>query len=144
MHAVGSVRSARLRRSTEAHHVIAHELHHAGSAQAQENYRCGLWISGKGLEVDEGMTEYLAQLSIGSPGIERLTDGSMRIRKSVPYRTPVFAMLALHEQFKASKNNHFAVLFNAYNGDVRSQVRLEQALDEFYLHDVAIADNLSR
>jgi len=53
-------------------------------------------------------------------------------------------MLALHEQFKANKNNHFAVLFNAYHGDVRDQSQLEQALDAFYRHDVAIADQLSR
>jgi hypothetical protein len=140
----GSVRSARLRSGSDAHHVVAHELHHAGSAQTQENYRCGLQINGEGLEANEGMTEYLAQLSVGSPGIERLTDGSMRIREDVPYRAPVFAMLALHEQFKAGKNNHFSVLFNAYHGDVRSQVQLEQAFDVFYQHDVAISGQLSR
>jgi hypothetical protein len=140
----GSVRSARLREGADAHHVVAHELHHAGSAQTQENYRCGLQINGQGLEANEGMTEYLAQLSVGSPGVERLTDGGLRIRQDVPYRAPVFAMLALHEQFKAGKNNHFAVLFNAYHGDVRSQAQLEQALDVFYQHDVAISTQLSR
>ena len=140
----GNVRSARLRSGSDAHHVVAHELHHAGSAQTQENYRCGLQINGEGLEANEGMTEYLAQLSVGSPGIARLTDGSMRIREDVPYRAPVFAMLALHEQFKAGKNNHFAVLFNAYHGDVRSQVQLEQAFDVFYQHDVDISGQLSR
>lgn len=140
----GSVRSARLRSGSDAHHVVAHELHHAGSAQTQEKYRCGLQINGEGLEANEGMTEYLAQLSVGSPGIERLTDGGLRIREDVPYRAPVFAMLALHEQFKAGKNNHFATLFNAYHGDVRSQAQLEQALDAFYRHDVAISSQLSR
>jgi hypothetical protein len=140
----GSVRSARLRSGSDAYHVVAHELHHAGSAQTQENYRCGLQINGEGLEANEGMTEYLAQLSVGSPGIERLADGSMRIRQDVPYRVPVFAVLALHEQFKAGKNNHFAVLFNAYHGDVRGQAQLEQALDAFYRHDVAISGQLSR
>ena len=140
----GNVRSARLRENTDAHHVVAHELHHAGSAQTQENYRCGLQINGQGLEANEGMTEYLAQLSVGSPGIERLADGGLHIRQDVPYRAPVFAMLALHEQFKAGKNNHFAVLFNAYHGDVRSQAQLEQALDEFYQHDVAISSQLGR
>ena len=140
----GSVRSARLRSDSDAYHVVAHELHHAGSAQTQENYRCGLQINGEGLEANEGMTEYLAQLSVGSPGIERPADGSMRIRQDVPYRAPVFAMLALHEQFKADKNNHFAVLFNTYHGDVRSQAQLEQALDAFYRHDAAISGQLSR
>lgn len=140
----GSVRSARLRSGSDAHHVVAHELHHAGSAQTQEKYRCGLQINGEGLEANEGMTEYLAQLSVDSPGIERLADGGLRIREDVPYRAPVFAMLALHEQFKAGKNNHFATLFNAYHGDVRSQAQLEQALDAFYQHDVAISSQLSR
>lgn len=140
----GSVRSARLRSGSDAHHVVAHELHHAGSAQTQEKYRCGLQINGEGLEANEGMTEYLAQLSVGSLGIERLADGGLRIREDVPYRAPVFAMLALHEQFKAGKNNHFATLFNAYHGDVRSRAQLEQALDAFYQHDVAISSQLSR
>jgi len=140
----GSVRSARLREGADAYHVVAHELHHAGSAQTQENYRCGLQVNGQGLEANEGMTEYLAQLSVGSPGIERLTDGGLRVRHDIPYRIPVLTMLALHEQFKAEKNNHFAVLFNAYHGDVRNQVKLEQALDVFYNHDVAISRHLSR
>lgn len=140
----GSVRSARLRSGSDAHHVVAHELHHAGSAQTQEKYRCGLQIHGEGLEANEGMTEYLAQLSVGSPGIERLADGGMLIGEEVPYRAPVFAMLALHEQFKAGKNSHFATLFNAYHGDVRSQAQLEQSLDVFYQHDVAISSQLSR
>jgi len=141
----GSVRSARLRNGSDALHVVAHELHHAGSAQTKENNRCGLQINGdEGLEANEGMTEYLAQLSVGSPGIEQLTDGSMRIREDVPYRAPVFAMLALHEQFKAGKNNHFAVLFNAYHGDVRSQTQLEQAFDAFYQHDVSISEQLKK
>lgn len=140
----GNVRSARLRSGSDAHHVVAHELHHAGSAQTQEKYRCGLQINGEGLEANEGMTEYLAQLSVGSPGIERLADGGLRIREDVPYRAPVFAMLALHEQFKTGKNSHFATLFNAYHGDVRGQAQLEQALDAFYQHDVAISGQLSR
>lgn len=140
----GSVRSAKLRSGSDAQHVVAHELNHAGSAQTQENYRCGLQINGEGLEANEGMTEYLAQLSTGSPGIEQLTNGGFRIRDGVPYRSPVFAMLALHEQFKASKNNHFAVLFNAYHGDVRSRSQLEQALDTFYRYDAAISGQPNR
>ncbi len=140
----GSVRSARLRSGSDAYHVVAHELHHSGSAQTQENHRCGLRINGQGLEANEGMTEYLAQLSVGSPGIEQLADGGLRIKEDVPYRAPVFAMLALHEQFKAGKNNHFAVLFNAYHGDVCNQSQLEQALVAFYQHDVAISNQLAR
>jgi hypothetical protein len=137
----GNVRSAQLRDKTDAHHVIAHELEHAGSAQA--GLRCGLQANGEGLEANEGMTEYLGQLSIGTPGIERLADGSSRIREDVPYRAPVFAMLALHEQFKSGQNQHFAILFNAYHGDVRNSVQLEQALDAFYRHDVAISKQLA-
>lgn len=137
----GSVRSARLRDGTDAHHVIAHELQHAGSAQA--GLRCGLQANGEGLEANEGMTEYLAQLSIDNPGIERLADGGLRIREDVPYRAPVFAMLALHEQFKVDKNQHFSTLFNAYHGDIRSSTQLEQALDAFYQHDVAITQQLA-
>lgn len=140
----GGVRSARLRSGSDAYHVVAHELHHASSAQTQGNYRCGLQINGQGLEANEGMTEYLAQLSVSSPGIESLAEGGLRIREEVPYRVPVFAMLALHEQFKAGKNNHFAVLFNAYHGDVRSRAQLEQAFDAFYRHDVAISYQLGR
>ncbi len=139
----GDVRSAGLRSASEAYGTIVHELHHAGSAQTQEGYRCGLQVNGEGLEANEGMTEYLAQLSTGSPGIEQLPDGSSRIRHGVAYRAPVFAMFALHEQFKAGKNNHFATLFNAYHGDVRSQVRLEQSLDTFYQYDIMISDQLN-
>jgi len=135
----GAVGSPRLREPTDAYHVIAHELQHAGSAQTQEGYRCGLQMRGQGLEANEGMTEYLTQISIDSPGIERLVDGGLRVRQDVPYWAPVFAMLALHEQFKAGKNNHFAVLFNAYHGDVRNQAQLEQALDAFYEYDIAIS-----
>ena len=139
----GNVQSARLRTGSDAHHVIVHELQHAGSAQTQENYRCGLQINGQGLEANEGMTEYLAQLAIGSPGIERVAGDTLRIRQDVPYRAPVFAMLALHEQFKTGRNNHFANLFNAYHGDVRSQEQLEQALDAFYQHNATIARHLA-
>ena len=143
----GSVRSARLRSGYDAHSVVAHELHHAGSAQTikeKYRYRCGLQVNGEGLEANEGMTEYLAQLSVGSSGIERFADGSLRIREGVPYRAPVFAMLTLHEQYKVGKNSHFATLFNAYHGDVRSQLQLEQALDSFYLYDAAISSGLYR
>ncbi len=139
----GSVRTARLRDGTDAYHVVSHELHHAGSAQTRQNYRCGLQINGQGLEANEGMTEYLAQLSVGSPGIEKLAHGGLSIRQGVPYRAPVFTMLALHEQFKAGKNDYFAVLFNAYHGDVRSQAQLEQALDTFYQHDATISSSLN-
>lgn len=138
----GSVQSPGLREDRDAYHVITHELHHAGSAQTRENYRCGLQIQGQGIEANEGMTEYLAQLSIGAPGIERLTSGGLRVRQDVPYRAAVFAMLALHEQFTAGKNQYFAILFNAYHGDVRDQAQLEQALDEFYRYDTVISSQL--
>lgn len=144
VHFEGSVRSARLRDGSDAHHVVTHELQHAGSAQTQEKLRCGLSIKGQGLEANEGMTEYLAQISIGSPGIEQLANGGLRVRQEVPYRAPVLAVLALHKQFKAGKNSHFAVLFNAYHGDVRNQVQLEQALESFYRHDVSISGQLNR
>jgi hypothetical protein len=137
----GNVQSAELRSKADAHHIIAHELQHAGSAQA--GLRCGLQASGEGLEANEGMTEYLAQLSIGSPGIERTADGRSQVRRGVPYRVPVFAMMALHEQFKAGKNHHFATLFNAYHGDTRNTAQLEQALDVFYQHDATIARQLT-
>lgn len=138
----GSVRSAQLRDDTDARAIIAHELQHAGSAQFGS--RCGLQANGEGLEANEGMTEYLAQLSIGSPGIEHRENGNISVRESVAYRAPVFAMMALHEQFKAGKNQYFATLFNAYHGDVRSSAQLEQALDVFYRHDVAITEQLAR
>jgi len=140
----GSVRSPELRSDSDAYHVLAHELHHAGSAQTQKTRRCGLMINGQGLGADEGMTEYLAQLSVGSPGIEQSTDGSLRIRPGVPYRSPVSAMLELHEQFKTGKNNHFAILFNAYHGDVRQRSQLEEALNAFYRQDVKISNHLNR
>lgn len=140
----GNVQSPELRDATDAHHVITHELHHAGSAQTKENYRCGLQINGQGLEANEGMTEYLTQLTIGCPNIEQLEDGSMRVRRDAPYSIPVFAMLVLHEQFMSGKNTHFATLFNAYHGDVRDLTQLEQALDVFYQHDTFIANSYSR
>lgn len=145
VHFDGHVRSPRLREGADAYHIITHELHHAASAQTRkEGYRCGLQIRGQGLEANEGMTEYLAQLSIGSPGIVRSTDGSLSVRRDVPYRAPVLAILALHEQYKIGDNGHFATLFNAYHGDVRSQAQLEQALDVFYQHDTAVSRYLNR
>ena len=140
----GNVCSARLRGGSDTHHVIAHELHHAGSAQTQESNRCGLQSKGQGLEANEGMTEYLTQLSIGSPGIEQLANSGLQVREDVPYRAPVFAMLALHAQFKIGKNSHFAALFNAYHGEVRSRAQLEQAFDAFYEYDAVISGRLQR
>lgn len=135
----GKVASSSLHSVSEAHPVLVHELHHAGSAQTRDKYRCGLQINGEGLESNEGMTEYLAQLSTGSPGIERLEDGSLYVREGVSYRAPVLAMTTLHERFKMGRNTHFAVLFNAYQGDVRNQAQLEEALDEFYRLDATIS-----
>ncbi|MCL4392626.1 hypothetical protein M1145_00585 [Patescibacteria group bacterium] len=137
----GSIRSARLREGSDAHHVIAHELQHASSAQT--GLRCGLRISKQGLEVDEGMTEYLTQLSIGAPGIEHSANGTMKISYDVPYREAVFAMMVLHEQFKFEKNMYFSTLFNAYHGDVMSQRQLESALYEFYRLNLVISQSLS-
>lgn len=133
----GNVNSPELRSGSEAYGIIAHELHHAGSAQTQKDYRCGLQINKEGLEANEGMTEYLAQLSVGSPGIEIFENGNMRIKEGSPYREFVFVMLALHQQFKAGENNHFATLFNVYHGDVVNKTQLEQALDAFYRYDAA-------
>ena len=139
----GSVNAAKLRQGQEVHHIIAHELQHAGSAQDLERYRCGLQSNGQGLEVNEGMTEYLAQLSSGSPGIELLDNGNMRIKPGVPYTAPVYAMLALHEQFKSGRNSYFALLFNAYHGAVNDHDDLRQALDAFYRYDAEVAAQLS-
>ncbi len=140
----GSIHSVRLRDGSGAYHVAVHELQHAGSAQTQEHYRCGLQINGWGLEGNEGMTEYLTQIAMGKPGIIQSPNGNLYVKEDVPYRAPVTAILALHEQFKMGKNNHFAVLFNAYHGDVRSSAHLEQALDAFYRHDIAVSTQLGR
>ncbi len=136
----GSVQSAQVRQETDALLIVAHELNH--SASAQEFSRCGLRVNRQGLDANEGMTEYLAQISTGEPGIQRLSDGSSFVRPSVPYRAPVIAILALHEQFKAGRNTYFATLFNTYHGDVRSKAQLEEALDVFYEHDAAISGQL--
>lgn len=134
----GSVQAAKLRTASDARRIIVHEVHHAGSAQTDK--RCGLQVNKQGLEVNEGMTEYLAQLSTGGPGIEQLANGGLSIRRDVPYREPVFAVLALHQQFITGKNNHFAILFNAYHGDTVSEQQLEEALDAFYeLDDIFTA-----
>ena len=138
----GSVRSAQPRGGPEAYRVLVHELHHASAAQCKDRSRSGLRCKGRGVEVTEGMTEYLAQLSIDDSNIRRRSDGGLFVQQDTPYREPVFAMLALHEQFKAGKNNHFAVLFNAYHGDVLDRVQLERALDAFYRYDIAISDQL--
>ena len=140
----GNVRSAQLREEADAHHILTHELHHAGSAQAKIGTRCGLQVNGEGLQANEGMTEYLTQLSMGAHGIERAMDGSLHVHEAVPYRGPVLAMLALHEQFKLGRADHFAVLFNAYHGEVGGQAHLEQALDEFYRYDHAITRRLNQ
>lgn len=138
VHFNGNVRSAEKPSKAQAFRTLSHELHHAGSAQSTDGYRCGLQTNGQGLEVNEGMTEYLAQLSAGCPGIRKLSDGNISIDKTMPYAMPVTAIISLHQQFKKRKNNHFAVLFNAYHGDVQSQTQLEQALDAFYQLDSSL------
>lgn len=120
--------------------VTAHELQHAGSAQF--GARCGLMSNGRGIEANEGMTEFLAQLSTGNPGIIENPSGLSDVMWNVSYRAPVFTALALYKQFNAGSNNHFAVLFNAYHGDVRSQSQLEESLDAFYDTNVYVHQNL--
>lgn len=138
VHFDGNVKSAEKRTKAEVFHILSHELHHVGSAQATEGFRCGLQINGHGLEVNEGMTEYLAQLSAGCPDIRKLPNGNFSINKTMPYKVPATAILSLHQQFKNGANNHFATLFNAYHGDVQSQAQLEQALDAFYQLDSSL------
>ncbi len=138
VHFDGNVRSAEKRTKTEAFHILSHELHHAGSAQTIDGNRCGLQINGQGLEANEGMTEYLAQLSAGCPDIRRLPNGNINIERTMSYAKPVTAVISLRQQFKNGTNNHFAVLFNAYHGDIRSQSQLEQALDAFYQLDSSL------
>lgn len=143
----GDVQSSRLRSKEEARHVLSHELQHASSAQilTSTQVRCGLSINGQGLEANEGMSEYLAQLSIGSPGIEfSRSQNTVRASERLPYRLPTIAILLLHEEFKKNENRHFATLFNAYHGDVKSTKDLERAFDAFYQHDIALARDLRR
>lgn len=133
----GSVGKPRYRTPAEAKPIITHELHHAGSAQffkksGEKMLRCGLMVNGQGITINEGMTEYLAQLSLGCPDIKQQANGNLIVTPDASYRMEVSVMLALHKQFQAGKNSHFATLFNAYHGDVRDQARLEQAMDVFY------------
>lgn len=137
----GNIYSPIIRNSDDAEHVIAHELQHAASAQTK--LRCGLQANGQGLEVNEGMTEYLAQLSLGSPGILQLENGDKSVGQDVPYNVPVLAMLLLHGQFKSGSNKYFAALFNAYHGSINDAAELEEALDNFYRLDLEIS-NLTR
>lgn len=145
----GNARNASQPTPEEAKHSIVHEINHAASAQLRDGEvlrRCGLWWLDNqgvnaGLEVDEGMTEYLAQLSLGGPGIKRQPNGYMYISPDTPYRGPVLTMLALHEQFKGRRSTHFATLFNAYHGDVPNQAELTQALETFYELDAQVCRN---
>lgn len=133
----GSMGKPRYRTPAEAKPIITHELHHAGSAQffkksGEKMLRCGLTVNGQGIAINEGMTEYLAQLSLGRPDIKQQANGGLTIASNTSYKKEVSIMVALHEQFKEGKSSHFATLFNAYHGDVRDQARLEQAMDVFY------------
>lgn len=127
----GSANNPSLKPYNVARLTIAHELQHAGSAQS--NIRCGL-MNGRreGLDANEGMTEYLAQLALGKPGINTLPDGRSSIGPGVAYHLATATMYSLHNQFNHGTNKHFAVLFNAYHGDVRSGAQLEDSLDAFY------------
>lgn len=78
------------------------------------------------------MTEYLAQLSMGRPGIKELRNGEMSVLENVPYRAQVIAMMALHNEFNSGGGSDFGVLFNAYHGDVENPEELKKALDAFY------------
>jgi hypothetical protein len=136
----GNIRSPKLLTPLQAHSIVTHEVQHAGSAQSIG--RCGLSMNGQGLQPNEGMTEYIAQLSTGSPNIVQLSGGAVDVRKGAVYRAPVLAMLALHRQFETRNNQHFATLFNANHGDVRNPKKLETALNEFYALDEAITKGI--
>lgn len=136
----GSVRTPVFRSEDNAKGIIAHELQHAASAQSES--RCGLQSNGQGLEVNEGMTEYLAQISLDKSGILQLDNGGKSVSSNVAYKVPVLAMLVLHEEFKSGKNQHFATLFNVYHGDVRKKAELEEALDHFYKQDEEISRSI--
>lgn len=133
----GSTNNPSLKPQEVAKHTIAHELQHAGSAQS--NIRCGL-MNGRreGLDANEGMTEYLAQLALGKPGINTLPDGRSYIGPDAAYHLATATTYTLHNQFNHGTNKHFAVLFNAYHGDVRSSAQLEESLDAFYEIENAI------
>ncbi len=133
----GSIsQGAQSRSHEDATHIISHELHHATSAQA--GLRCGLVVGHAGLDVNEGMTEFLAQHSLARPMLVSNARGEISVPQEVPYRIPVLVTLALYRQFVTGTNNHFATLFNAYHGDVGSQTQLEDALDHFYQLEAAV------
>jgi hypothetical protein len=136
----GTVQSAELQQGVEAMTNITHESFHALSAQTE--VRTGLRLGPDGLAANEGLTNYLTQLALGTDSaIERNSDGSSRLQANIAYPAGTLAMLALHEQFKSNRNRHFAVLFNAYMGDTRSATELEDALETFYALEELIRQN---
>ncbi len=133
VHMKGDAGSPKARTPQEVLSIISHELHHAASAQSVEARRIGLKSIGGGLEANEGMTEFLSQISSGFEVLTRNENGSYSIREDLPYAIPTSTIAILYQQYLSGFNNHFAILFNAYHGDADSVDELRKALDAFYV-----------
>jgi hypothetical protein len=142
VHLKGDAASSQIRSNEEVLPIISHELHHAASAQSVKEGRIGLKSFSGGLEANEAMTEFLSQISSGTSGISGVEDG-FRVDEDISYHIPVVAMLVLYQQYASGINQHFALLFNAYHGDVRDTQQLKNALDAFYKEESAYREQIN-
>lgn len=108
--------------------MLQHELTHSGSAQSTNN-TCGLAVDNNvGVEVNEGMTEFLTQDAIGMPGFKKLEDGNTMTTELLFYPIPTFVIYSLSKR----RSYEFATLYNAYYGQVDNPAALKGALQNFY------------
>lgn len=109
--------------------TLEHELNHASSVQTNIKIGLQLLIGRKGVDVNEGMTNLLSEISLDYPGFQKRMGGTIiQPKGELYYRPQTTAMLRLYEQDRAS----FATLFRAYHGDISNPNDLESALDAFY------------
>lgn len=108
---------------------IEHELNHASSVQTDRKIGLQLLVGRKGIDVNEAMTNFLAERALGFPGFPHKLGGTIeRPRGHLTYPEQTIAMLLLFNNDKSK----FATLFRAYHGDISNSNDLERALDAFY------------
>jgi len=121
--------SPQLIKGPMARKSIEHELNHVSSVQTNRKIGLQLLDRQKGIDVNEAMTNFLAERALDFPGFPHERGGTIeRPRGYLTYPKQTTAMLMLFSTDQAN----FATLFRAYHGDISNPNQLERALDAFY------------
>jgi hypothetical protein len=119
----GSPAMSQIPSKENSRQTLRHEVLHAISAQDEE--AVGLMLKdGTGIETNEAMTEYLAQIAGNFPGARRFENGNIAFRCA--YDKEVLAMHALQQR----NSQAFGTLVNGYFGNPRPD--LQSSLNQYY------------